>query len=101
MRKNLVFVLFVFAVLFFGSFSAVFGEMMVSTIGVAKGDVFRYSYNAYYNSNNLNAVAPASFYSINQTDYFMVSVTGVSGSSVNFDTTLMDLNRSRVWGCAA
>ena len=98
MRKILVFVFFIFGVLFFGSFSAVFGEMMMSTVGVAKGDVFRYSYTCYFNSNNPNAVPPASFSWINQTDYFMISVTGVSGSSVNFDTTLRGLNGSSSHG---
>jgi len=98
MRKILVLVFFIFVVLLFGFFSAVFGEMMMSTVGVAKGDVFRYSYTCYFNSNNPNAVPPASFSSINQTDYFMISVTGVSGSSINFDTTLRGSNGSSSQG---
>ena len=101
MRKILVLVSFIFAVLLFGSFSAVFGEMMMSPVGVAKGDTFRYGYTCYYNSNNPNAVAPSSFSSINQTDYFMISVTGVSGSSVNFDTTLRGSNGSSSTGACS
>ena len=56
------------------------------------------AYTCYFNSNNPNAVPPASFSSINQTDYFMISVTGVSGSSVNFDTTLRGSNGSSSQG---
>ena len=98
MQKILVFVFFIFGVLLFGSFSAVFGEMMMPTVGVAKGDVFRYGYTCYFNSNDPHAVPPASFSSINQTDYFMISITGVSESSVNFDTTLRGLNGSSSTG---
>ncbi len=98
MRKILLFVFFIFGVLFLGSFSAAFGEMMMSTVGVARGDVFRYSYTCHFNSNNPNVVSPASFSWINQTDYFMINVMGVSGSSVNFDTTLHGLNGSSSLG---
>ena len=93
MRKILFSVLFILSVLFFGFFSTAFGEMMMnSTVGVASGDVFRYSYTCYFNSNDPHVVASASFSWINQTDYFMVNVTGVSGSSVNFETMLRGLN---------
>jgi hypothetical protein len=74
-----------------------FGEMM-PTVGVANGDVFRYGYTGYFNSNDPNAVPPASFSSINQTDYFMINVTGVSGDSVNFETMLQGLNGSSSLG---
>ena len=92
MRKIWFFVLIFLSVLSLSSFSATFGEMMMSPVGVAKGDVFRYAYTCYFSSNNPTAVPPASFSWINQTDYFMISVTGVSVSSVNFDTTLRGLN---------
>ncbi len=93
MRKILFSVLIILSVLFLGFFSTTFGEMMMtSTVGVASGDVFRYSYTCYFNSNDPHAVPPASFSWINQTDYFMVNVTGVSGSSVNFETMMRGLN---------
>jgi len=84
----------ILGILFFGSFSGVFGQMMSSTVGVANGDVFRYSYNYYFNSNDPHAVSPASFSWINQSSYFMINVTGVSGSSVSFNTMLLGLNGS-------
>jgi hypothetical protein len=71
---------------------------MMSTVGVASGDVFRYGYTCYFNSNDPHAVPPASFYSINQTNYFMINVTGVSGASVNFVTMLRGLNGSSSLG---
>jgi hypothetical protein len=94
MQRILLFVLGMLAILFFGSFSTAFGEMMSSTVGVAKGDFFRYSYSCYFISNDPNAVPPADFTWINQTDYFMINVTRVSGDSVSFSTMLLGLNGS-------
>jgi hypothetical protein len=85
-------------ILFFGSFSVAFGEMMSSPVGVANGDVFRYSYSCYFNSNDPHAVLPTSFSWINQTNYFMINVTGVSDSSVSFNTMLLGLNGSSSFG---
>jgi hypothetical protein len=93
MQKILFFVLVILGILFLGSFSGAFGEMM-SNAGVPSGDVFHYSYTCYFNSNNSNAVPPASFSWINQTDYFMINVTGVSGPTVNFNTMMRGLNGS-------
>ena len=99
MRKILFSVLIILSVLFLGFFSTTFGKMMMtSTVGVASGDVFRYSYTCYFNSNDPHAVPPASFSWINQTDYFMVNVTGVSGSSVNFETMMRGLNGTNSMG---
>ena len=98
MQKTLLLGFVIFFVVLLGSFSMVFGEMMSSTVGVANGDVFRYGYNSYFNSNDPHAVPPASFSSINQTDYFMINVTGVSGASVNFGTMLRGLNGSSSLG---
>ncbi len=92
MRKIVFFGVFVLFVLSAASFSMVFGEMMSSNVGVAGGDVLRYRYVCYFNSSDPHAVASATFSSINETDYFMINVTGVSGDSVSFDTTLQDLN---------
>jgi hypothetical protein len=97
MQKILFFGVIILCSLLLGSFSVAFGEMM-STVGVASGDVFRYGYTCYFNSNDPHAVLPVSFSSINQTDYFMINVTGVSGASVNFETMLRGLNGSSSLG---
>ena len=98
MQKILFLAFAILGILFFGSFSAVFGEMMSSPVGVANGDVFRYSYTCYFNSNDPHAVTPADFTWINQTDYFMINVTEVSGSSINFSTMLRSSNGSSYLG---
>lgn len=97
MQKILLLGFIILGVVFFGSFSMAFGEMM-STVGVASGDVFRYGYTCYFNSNDPHGVPQASFSWINQTDYFMINVTGVSGASVNFETMLRGLNGSSSLG---
>jgi hypothetical protein len=94
MQKILFFGVIILFVIFTGSFSAAFGEMMSSNVGVASGDVFRYGYTCYFNSSDPNAVPPSSFSAINQTNYFMINVTGVSGDSVSFETMMRGLNGS-------
>ena len=72
---------------------------MSSPVGAANGDVFRYSYTCYFNSNDPHAVPPPDLSWINQTNYFMINVTGVSGSSVNFNTMLVSLNGLKLHRC--
>ena len=97
MRRILSLVL---AILLISSYvcSGAFGEMMSSVVGVGAGDVFRYSYICYFNSSDPHAVLPAALISINQTNYFMINVTGVSGSAINFNTMLLSLNGSSYLG---
>ncbi len=84
-------------VLLTGSLSVGFGEMM-PTVGVAHGDFFRYNYTSYYSSSDPHTAIPSDLTWINQTDYFMINVTGVSGASVNFETMYRGLNGSSVTG---
>jgi hypothetical protein len=97
MRKMLPFVILVLGVLSLSSLSMAFGQMM-SSVGVARGDVFNYGYTCYFNSDDPAAVPPASFSWINQTGYFMVNVTGVSGSSISLGTLMHGLNGSNSLG---
>ncbi|HUK85508.1 MAG TPA: hypothetical protein VLU95_06580 [Candidatus Acidoferrum sp.] len=73
---------------------------MSSPVGVAAGDVFRYSYICYFSSSDPHAVPPAALTWINQTNYFMINVTRVSGSTINF-TMLMSLNGSNYLGVSS
>ena len=98
MRKLLPFGLLLLAVLGLGSLTMAFGQMMSSPVGVAKGDVFNYDYTCYFYSNDSAAVRPASFSWINQTGYFMVNVTDVSGSSISLGTLMHGLNVSNSFG---
>lgn len=97
MQKIFLLAFIILSILFIGSFGMVLGEMM-SNVGVSNGDIFQYSYKCYFNSNDPHAVPPPDLYSINQTDYFMINVTGVSGASVNFETMLRALNGSSSLG---
>ena len=97
MKKTFLAILLVSSV-FSGSLSMVFGEMMMSNVGVVGGDNFRFSYTCYFSSNDPHTPPPSSFSAINQTDYFMINVTAVSGASVNFETTLRGLNGSSSLG---
>jgi hypothetical protein len=97
MRKILPFALLILAVLTLGSLSLAFGEMM-SSVGVARGDVFTYGYHYYFNSNDSSVVAPFSFSWINQTSYFTVNVTDVSGGLASFGTLMHGLNGSNTYG---
>lgn len=92
------FVLLLSALLIFGASDAAFGQMMSSGVGVAKGQVFTFSYRCYFLSNDPNAVSPSEFSWINQTDYCMINVTAVSGSTVNYETTLHMQNGSSIMG---
>ena len=100
MRKILIFAL-IFGILLCASFADVFAQMMTPTVGVSSGDVFRYRYTCYFNSNDSSAVPPASFSWINQTEYFMINVTGVSGESVSFNTMMHGLNGSSSFGACS
>ncbi len=71
---------------------------MMSGVGVARGDTFFYNYTCYFLSNDSNAVSPPGFTWINQTDYFLINVTGVSESVINFETTMHMQNGSNVAG---
>jgi len=101
MRKILFSAFIILSVLLIGSSSLAFGEMMNSNVGVANGDVFRYSYKCNFNSNGTSAALPASFSWINQTDYFMVNVTEVNGTSINFSTNMRGLNGTNSLGVCA
>ncbi len=83
--------------LLFGSISPVLGQMM-SNIGVTTGDTFKYNYTCYFNTDDSSATPPPDFAWINQTDYYMMKITSISGSTIYYDTTLHMLNGSEVTG---
>jgi hypothetical protein len=97
MSKMLPFDILVLGILSLSSLSMAFAEMM-PVVGVARGDVFNYGYTCYFNSNDSHAVPPASFSWINQTGYYMVNVTDVSGASITLGTLLHGLNGSNSLG---
>ncbi len=71
---------------------------MMSGVGVAKGDTFSYRYTCYFDSNDSSVSMPPQFAWINQTDYYMMNVTGVSGSTVNYATNMRMVNGTVIMG---
>lgn len=81
-----------------GLVSPVLGEMMHEGIGVSDGDTFSYSYLCYYQSDDASFSMPPDFSWINQTQYYMMNVTGISGQAVNYDTHMFFMNGSSIAG---
>jgi hypothetical protein len=55
-------------------------------VGVNVGDTFTYSITGISTLESLDAVETPGFSDYNQTDYFKISITGVNGTSVSFNT---------------
>ncbi len=84
----LLFVLIILAVIVFTNLN--FGTQPVQggVPGVAKGDVFTYSVMGIVDSRSSDAAAevPAQFLDLNNTEWYRVTVTDVSGPEVSIDT---------------
>jgi hypothetical protein len=83
--------------LLLGMVSPCLGQMM-SGIGVSQGELFTYRYTCYFNSNDSSISMPPDFAWINQTDYYMMNVTGISGSTVNYATSMRMVNGTIIMG---
>jgi hypothetical protein len=90
--KKSYFILFSMLLLI-STVSPVLGQMM-SGIGVAKDQTFSYSYKCYFLSNDSSVTPPPEFSWINQTDYYMMNITSISGSNIGYETTMRMLNGS-------
>jgi hypothetical protein len=62
------------------------------TVGVHAGDTFTYSLKGYATLSTIDAVIPAGFDINNQTDYYKVTITGVTGTTVSLSTEWRFLN---------
>jgi hypothetical protein len=61
-------------------------------VGVSSGETFTYNLKGYYSSSNLTAVIPDSVKQVNDTDWYKVTITGVSGTKVAITTTWHYIN---------
>jgi hypothetical protein len=66
------------------------------TSGVKVGDTFFYAITGTSTLVGIDAVTPAHFYQYNQTDYYKVTVTGVSNSIVSLSTDWHFLNGTSI-----
>jgi len=62
------------------------------TVGVHVGDTFTYSIKGYATLSSLDAVIPAGFEINNQTDYYKLTITDVTGTHVSLTTEWRFLN---------
>lgn len=67
-------------------------------VGVHVGDTFTYSLMGLSNLTSLNAVDTSGFSQYNNTDYYKITITGVSGTSVSLDTLWTFKNASDITG---
>jgi hypothetical protein len=55
--------------------------------GVKEGDEFTYDVKGFWSSSDPNATLPENLLQINMTEWYKITVTGVSGAEVSIDTT--------------
>jgi hypothetical protein len=55
--------------------------------GVKEGDEFIYDVMGFWNSNDPNATLPEAFLQLNMTEWYQITVTGVSDAEVSINTT--------------
>ncbi|MGE5533492.1 MAG: hypothetical protein ACM3UN_04005 [Bacillota bacterium] len=67
-----------------------------ATAGVHVGDSFTYSITGILTLQSTEATATPGFEQYNQTDYYKVTITGVTGENVTFDTQWRFLNGTAV-----
>ena len=69
-----------------------------ATVGVHVGDSFTYSITGESTLLSPEATVTPGFEQYNQTDYYKVTITGVTGENVTFDTVWRFLNGTQVDG---
>jgi hypothetical protein len=55
--------------------------------GVKAGDEFTYAVKGFWSSQDPDAVPPTNFFELNMTEWYKVTVTGVSGADISINTT--------------
>jgi hypothetical protein len=66
--------------------------------GVKEGDEFIYDVKGFWSSSDPNATMQETFLQLNATEWFKVTVTGVSGSEVLINTTWRFTNKTELTG---
>jgi len=64
--------------------------------GVKTGDTFTYSIKGMAETSNENVPVPTSFYELNQTDYYRITITNVEGTSVTYNHVWSFLNGTQI-----
>ncbi len=91
----LLFVIIILAIIIYTNL----GKPLAQAIpGVAKDDVFTYNIMGIINSKDPNAEVPTQFLELNNTEWYRVTVTDVSGPNVSIDTTQHFRNGTEITG---
>jgi hypothetical protein len=83
MKLGLLFALLIVMLLVFTTHETA----IAANIGVAPSQTFTYDYKYYWNSNDPNATPSPAYSDINQTDWFLVNITGILGPKVIYDVS--------------
>jgi len=70
----------------------------VVTVGVHVGDTFTYNITSTSTLIGLDAVEPPGFFQYNQTDYYKITITDITGTNVSMDTLWRFKNGTEVTG---
>jgi len=84
MIKKLSFAAFLLALLCFTMVGSVWAQTRLP--GVFQGNTFSYDVTAFWSSNDPSAVVPADLLEINQTEYYRVTISAVSGAEITTET---------------
>ena len=76
----------------------VFSVLNASPAGIKVGDEFIYDIKGYGVANDPNATIPEAFSQLNMTEWYKVTVTGVSGPEVSINTTWLFTNGTELKG---
>jgi hypothetical protein len=91
----LVFVIIILAIIIYTNL----GQQPAQTIpGVAKGDVFTYNVMGKVDTKDSDAEIPAQILDLNNTEWYRVTVTDVSGPDVSIETTQHFKNGTEIAG---
>ncbi len=76
----------------------IFLGLQTGPVGVKEGDEFVYDIKGVWSSNDPNATVPEAFPQLNMTEWYKVTVTGVSDSEVSINTTWRFTNGTELTG---
>jgi hypothetical protein len=94
MNKKLVILLSLLALLF----SAMFGQTLGATrmSGVHEGDYFTYTMAAFWSTNNPRAVVPQDLLTINNTSWYQVTISYISGENISTEDSWNFMNGTQL-----
>jgi hypothetical protein len=94
MIKRLAVVTLLLGLLCFTMVGATFAQTV--SPGVSQGNTFTYDVKAFWSSTDANVTVPDSAVQTNMTDWYRVTITGVSGADISLTTTWHFTNGTEV-----